>query len=128
MTFASSAKCWIKMLAVTLVVLAVFVRAMVPVGYMPGDRDDGTFTMVICSGFGTQTITVDEHGQPITGEQQQSGEHCPFAPVLASDVPEPVTLAAINAPYSVFVEIWSDHIRDRHAVARASSRAPPAFV
>lgn len=117
------------MLAVTLVVLAVFLRAMIPVGYMPGDRDDGTFTMVICSGFGTQTITVDAQGQPVNDtDHPQSGEHCPFAPVLSGDIPHPVTWAGITTPYSNFVDVWSDHIRDRHAVARASSRAPPSFV
>ncbi|AGH98002.1 DUF2946 family protein [Micavibrio aeruginosavorus] len=116
-------------MSVTLVVLAIFARAMIPVGYMPGDRDDGTFTMVICSGFGTQTITVDAHGQPINDEDHnQAGEHCPFAPVLAGDVPPPITFVAAQAPYSIFVDFWSDHIRDRNAIARASSRAPPSFV
>lgn len=122
-----------KMLAVAIVVTAVLVRALIPVGYMPGQDTAGAYTIVICSGFGTKTITVDQDGVPVQhGDENNTpstnAEHCPFAPVLAGGaVPMVDSVVTLSfTPLPAFP--WTDRIGDRFALAKATSRGPPSFV
>ena len=53
----------------SLMMLVVFAaRCLVPAGFMleASSASDGTLTMVICTGQGTQMISVDADGKPIS--------------------------------------------------------------
>ena len=48
-----------------LLVGAVLFRGLIPAGYMPqAGGEKHLFNIVICTAAGSQTITVDDHGQP----------------------------------------------------------------
>lgn len=106
----------------TLLFLAVFLQAIIPVGFMPGM---GTATMVICSGMGQKTIAVDENGQPVE-DVQQSG--CPYAPVLSlhTVAPPALPLSAI-ALYSD-IKIPPTPIRAKSGIHPALPQGPPSIV
>lgn len=72
-----------------LLLLALIVRSLIPVGFMPGQTNIGKVQIVICSGYGEQTIYVDKDqapsGMPVheTPHDQKDNSICPFAPVVA---------------------------------------------
>ena len=74
--------------------LAVVLRLLAPQGFMPAkDASDG-LTLVICTGKGLATITLDEHGRPAKPPAKDPRpETCPFAGHGA-----PATLAAAPPP------------------------------
>lgn len=76
--------------------LALFaLRALVPVGYMPdlAAAGDGQVRIVICTGYGSKSILVDETGAPADdrGTSQPGHGDCPFgtASGAAFLAPEP---------------------------------------
>jgi hypothetical protein len=61
-----------------LMVLAVFVKSMIPAGFMP-DVQSGMIKMVICSGMGEKTIYVPTEDAPDHSQQpDQSNDHCAY--------------------------------------------------
>jgi hypothetical protein len=63
--------------AARLVLLFFALRAAMPVGYMPdlGALKHGQVRIVICTGSGTQTLLVDESGQPVNDAAENSKPH-----------------------------------------------------
>ncbi|MPY75766.1 MAG: DUF2946 domain-containing protein [Alphaproteobacteria bacterium] len=87
--------------------LALFaLRALVPVGYMPdfgtnrATAADGQVRIVICTGFGSKSILVDEAGNPAADQDDSQPGHgdCPFgtASGAAFLTPEPA-MAPVHA-------------------------------
>jgi hypothetical protein len=84
--------------------LALFaLRALVPAGYMPdlGAARAGQVRIVICTGYGSKSVLVDESGKPIDdqgGRKHAAAGDCPFgaAPAAALTVPDPA--AALPLP------------------------------
>lgn len=68
-----------------LVAIALFLRILIPPGFMPAPGVSGGFPIILCTGEGMAAGWVDEAGQFHEGEKPQSGpgkstgEHCPFA-------------------------------------------------
>lgn len=55
-----------------LLIASVLSSGFIPTGYMPNAGETRRlFTMVICTGYGSQTIAVDNKGQPANKEQQK---------------------------------------------------------
>jgi hypothetical protein len=67
------------------VVLGVFVKSVLPAGFMPTVNADGFTEIVICSGMGEKTITVpsDENTDSPHEEDRQASEVCAYQ-ILAS--------------------------------------------
>lgn len=95
---------------VTLLLLALTVRCIIPAGFMPGQTQDGLFAVVICTSMGPQTIHVDAANNPVTADQHNDdgARDCPFAPVLAQDsrdyapqVPQQLLAYALRHRHSV---------------------------
>jgi hypothetical protein len=119
-----------------LLVGAVLFRGLIPAGYMPqAGGEKHLFNIVICTAAGSQTITVDDHGQPAknhnNGNQNHTGHKAPclfavHASALLSDhVTAPLmVLQGYAAP--VFSAPAS---HPAMAVLRktAPPRAPPLF-
>ncbi len=119
-----------------LLVGAVVFRGLIPAGYMPqAGGEKHLFNIVICTAAGSQTITVDDHGQPAknnnNGNQKHTGHKAPclfavHASALLSDhVTAPLmVLQGYAAP--VFSAPAS---HPAMAVLRktAPPRAPPLF-
>ena len=59
----------------------LFLRLLIPNGYMPSFAADGAMSMVICSDQGAITIIVDDHGQPIKNQKKspEKSHHTPCA-------------------------------------------------
>jgi hypothetical protein len=74
----------------SLLLLALLVRAMVPVGFMiaPSRADAADLTVVICTAHGLQTLAPDQDDEPLQSNSKTLND-CPFAasgfPGLASE-------------------------------------------
>lgn len=98
----------------SLMLLALMVRSVVPVGFMPSQGRNGKVEIVICTGSGPATMLMDTdkipaitHDMPAGhahdgqhgGKDGNSGSRlsCPYAPVLAQGLPgvAPVALPAV---------------------------------
>lgn len=96
----------------SLMLLALLVRSVVPVGFMPAQSHDGKVEIVICTGSGLSTMLMDVDKVPaMTSAGHAHGDHhsddkggdpashhsCPYASVLAQGLPGmvPVALPAV---------------------------------
>ena len=115
-------------LVLMIALIAVMLRAFVPVGYMP--EMGKTFQITICSMEGPKTITVDEHSKPVSGEHHAK-ETCAFS--LLNHSPFNAEIAfAFDAPFQVsFLQkiIARDQFVRSHVFnIVAQPRAPPVIV
>jgi hypothetical protein len=74
---------------VWLALAALVLRCLVPPGFMPeAHPDQRGFRMVLCSGAGTVTLTVDADGVPIeSGSHVADSRSCPFSAVAFAAAP-----------------------------------------
>ena len=91
----------LRSLAARLTLALFALRALVPVGYMPdlGAARDGQVRVVLCTGYGSKSVLVDESGAPVEdqGEAKRGGAgDCPFgaAPAAALIAPDPAAALA----------------------------------
>lgn len=124
----------LRRLAVWLVLCALFLRALVPAGFMPdlGALADGAYPITICSGGFEKTILLDRDGNPVEQPAPHSSESpCVFAAVAALALP---LLAAILLPLLVLAPLprWVPATGAPTPFPRppglAGPRAPPAFA
>jgi hypothetical protein len=116
-----------------LVMLALLVRAFIPLGYMPGmAKTDGTFQMVVCSLDGPKTITVDLAFDPESSEKHEaaSQDHCVFA-LLGHITPcDDNGLYAARASLNdstLLVSLDDQYTPSVRLAGQAQPRAPPLF-
>jgi hypothetical protein len=96
-----------------LLLLALIVRSLIPVGFMPGQTDSGKVQIVICSGYGEQTIYVDKDQAPPgmpdheTSHDQKNKSVCTFSPVVAHATHDfsPFTVALDFEALPVFIPV-----------------------
>lgn len=117
----------IRILALSVALAAMALRALVPSGWMP---DAGSHLLTLCTINGKVEIIVGADGQPTKQMPARDGEHqlCPFAgsPILASASATPllvmstlVSVANLLPPRLVIASA------NRHAPQ--SPRAPPVL-
>lgn len=80
---------WIMLLALC----AILVRAAIPLGYMPDQKNGKSFQMVVCSLDGPKTVTVDAGFDPEqkSGKTDHATKLCDFALIQHSPASAPVT-------------------------------------
>jgi hypothetical protein len=86
--------------------LALTLRAMIPLGFMPElqpQQSGHIMQLVICTGHGADTVTVDSARfapQPGKAKSGHAGskDSCPFAPVLAQDAAQDAPLILPSPP------------------------------
>jgi hypothetical protein len=105
--------------------LALTVRGMMPVGFMPGAE---RFSLVICTATGAQTIDVDAGFNPgKVPHNGDEGNHCPFAPLLSSALTTVPPFIAAPLEAGLRVDILKPVLLARTAQPHSwNSRAPPA--
>jgi hypothetical protein len=116
------------------VLVAVMVRALIPLGYMPDIKGAKHFQMVICSLDGPRTVTVDESFNPVGSSEKpdhNAKERCDFAllqhsPALDAAIHH--VMFTVPVPTGESVE-RTDHQLPQTIVAcrLAQPRAPPVF-
>ena len=78
-----------------LLILAFALRALVPAGFMLAPSAVGEMTVVLCTGHGPQTITLDADGKPVPATPKQSQHtNCAYASVGGVALSEPVLAPA----------------------------------
>lgn len=120
--------------AVTIVLLAVLaLRSLLPAGYMvqAGHASGGSsFEIVICTGTGTQLLTVDADGQPAPVKPQHVDNGlCPFAAAGAAALAaaSPDHSLAGQTEYAAVVHTLAEALFDETPKPGAvSARGPPA--
>lgn len=68
-------------------VVALALRSLVPVGYMPVASADGGLAVVLCTAGGLRSVVLDAPRDP-GPDQHEVGPLCPFAGVLHLGVPQ----------------------------------------
>ena len=87
--------------SLTLLLLAIFVRGLIPAGFMPDTSQKVALT--ICSGMTTKTIFVDQTTPSDQHDQDKDHQPCPFAlPLLANGVMPFAVLQYISIAYAPF--------------------------
>ena len=116
-----------------LIVASVVFRGLIPAGYMPGAPEAGhVFKVVICTGYGSQTMVVDDHGQPIKKDSKHSKNHkipCPFALNTHATTPSvPVAQVGMAVVYTdLLFPAPAAHPATAMLRKTAPARAPPLF-
>lgn len=128
----SSARLWIARLTVFLFAL----QAALPIGFMPDPEalKSGHYEIVICTGTGLKTITVDEQGKPVDSDDTD-GTHsgafaCPFSKVAAKAAALPPAPVLDRLAAAVIVPLARDGqapVQDARGPA-LGSRAPPVIL
>jgi hypothetical protein len=116
--------------AVLAVACALLTRLIVPAGFMPV-FEHGTVSIVLCSGYGPQTVQMDMPGMDMSGAGHNPNKHhddktntpCPFsgltAPVLSGADPT-LLIAAI-----LFIMVLVSRVPDRQPVRAYVRLRPP---
>lgn len=129
----SAVKGWM----IRLLLAAVVLRALIPVGFMPDFRAaaHGEFKIVICTASGSKLVTLDADGKLIAGEPSSDhkaphhDEPCAFAGIVG------VAIATLDTPHLIVpqFDIAATSVSDDLVLppARAGpvlgSRGPPQF-
>lgn len=117
--------------AVCLLLLPFLLLALLPRGYMPDVREDGTFSVTLCTSAGLKTLTLDAAGNEVpadpAGDDDGADRPCIFAGLttlaLHQGAPDLPPAAAGNTATLGFASPAP------HAVMRTGrlgARAPPA--
>ena len=110
-----------RSVCLTLAVLALARKVLVPQGFMVAVRG-APFPLVICTGHGPLTVTLDQHGDPKAPAHKTSDAPCAFAGNLTPTAPSDV--AVLAEPYAMV----ADRLHGDHGVDLAPGRglaAPP---
>lgn len=92
-----------------LMLLALTIRSIVPAGFMPAPTRNGKVEIVICTGSGLSSMPIEAADSPpaLSADRHGSGSggkpshySCPYAPVLAQDVPGPASVPPAAVPYA----------------------------
>lgn len=112
-------------LLLSLLLVAMFVRSLIPAGYMPAFSSQGT-PVVLCTAQGAMVVSLDADGQPVETHQQVE---CPFAFALGMAA-APVSGAAMEWPArNIPAPLVLDHGSILPAApAHFSARGPPTLV
>jgi hypothetical protein len=116
----------------SLILLVVFAaRSFVPAGFMleASSTGDGTMTMVICTGEGTQMISVDADGKPIPPKPAHADTSiCPYSAsgTAALAAFEPLTLEAQAYEAAVTYRLTAQIYRATPKPGATSARGPPS--
>ena len=120
----------IKQWVANLLLIALMLRALVPVGYMPdfAAAAKGEYKVVICSAAGSKTISLDADGIPVPADpSEQHDQPCAFAGVLAFAGPalEALTISPPATALDIGVPRQSAELPPARAGPVLGSRGPP---
>jgi len=116
-----------------LIGLAFAVRSLLPVGFMlaatPGHA--GELQIVICTGHGLASVTLDDKGVPQPTKSPTSAKDiCPYAPVgaVAVDHATPHLLVRAVSYASLTYRITRERFQATPKPGAQSARGPPTLL
>ncbi len=115
----------------SLLLVALFVRAVVPVGFMlvSSPTDIAGVTVVICSAQGQTAMTLDEDGSATPSGTKASHHSCPYAASALPGVVSPVVQLSSNVEYAAVAYTLSKLRFNLTPLPGAvSARGPPELV
>lgn len=122
----------LKLAGVQIALVAMLLRALLPVGWMPGTADNSAF--VICTVDGpvhaTHAPDGQKHGKKQGQDDGRQNDVCPFAASIHFATPAAVASVAPSTRIVLFTVV-PPPARAVAAAARyalSSPRAPPSFV
>lgn len=115
-----------------LIAVAFAVRSLLPVGFMlAASPAGGGIEIVICTGHGPQSMTLDEHGVPVPSKPPLADKSvCPYAPVGAVTVAydDPHRLVQTVEYAAVAYAITTELFRTTPRPKAQSARGPPTLL
>ena len=115
-----------------LIVFAFAVRSLLPVGLMLAAVPDhsGAVEIVICTGHGPQSLTVDAEGVPLPAKAPGADKSaCPYAPVGAVAVDQETQLLSHSVRYAALTyAITAEIFRATPKPGAQSARGPPSLL
>ena len=115
---------------VQIALVAMILRALLPVGWMPGSADNSAF--VICTVNGPlQAAHLPDTGRHQPGQDDgRQNDVCPFAASVHFATPTAVASVAPSTQVASFTSVLSPASAVRAAIryARPSPRAPPSLA
>jgi hypothetical protein len=109
--------------------LALVVNVLIPAGFMLARaQTSDEITIVICTGYGPQTLVLDSDGHPIPAKQDQNDDkRCDFAKsgALASASDAPARLVTVVRYASVIYRVQRDVHHETPKPGAVSARGPP---
>ncbi len=111
------------------IAFALILRSLLAPGVMLGpNAESGTFTVVLCTGHGSETITLDAHGNPAKpADSRYDAGVCAYAssaPVAAA-LPASIVLPVSFPTATAFPLPQSPNVRLSDVGGSASARGPP---
>lgn len=112
-----------------LMFMALAVQSMIPTGFMPGHDQNGAAQIVICTSMGMTKVAVD-NGTPSHdhGQKEKPSHICPYATVLAGDVPTSIQVLAAHtfasSDEAPAIKTWAAHAPQKGWTAQA----PPSSL
>ncbi|MFN7755476.1 MAG: DUF2946 family protein [Holosporales bacterium] len=116
-----------------LLVASILFSSLIPMGYMPSSSETGrSFSIVICTGYDPQTITVDDNGQPVKKDSQKQTAHkslCVFSVNAHAIAPvDPMAQVVLTGAYTLPLSAApAAHPATAMLRKTAPPRAPPLF-
>ena len=112
-----------------LFVVALGLRSLLPVGFMLAPAAaDGTMTVVICTGHGPETVTLDADGKPVP-QKIADQNICPYA--ASAPIAVAVTAPAPGMVPASFADPLypSDYVSEatRRWISSTLVHGPPSF-
>ncbi len=123
MTLNPTTRFCVKPILFALLIAAILVRGLVPIGYMP-DIASGLFKITICTENGAQEIAWNGNGDHQDGNRKSV---CDFTGLISAFILPPVILPVLfplPASFSGARNEQPDAVRENGAF---QSRAPPIF-
>jgi hypothetical protein len=110
-------------LSLSVLLAALFVRALVPVGFMPAKGE----LVELCTLHGVRMVLADpETGELLTDESQQSAPACPWSLLLtALAAPSAPALHWARSPDASPITLLPPPQSGRPSLALPPARAPP---
>jgi hypothetical protein len=122
----------LRLAGVQIALVAMLLRALLPVGWMPGSADNSSSPFVICTVNGpVHAAHLPDAGKHQPGhDDSRQNDVCPFAASihLATPAAEAAVASATQVASSAPDQIVAQRIHDIARYALQSPRAPPSFV
>ncbi len=113
-----------------LLLMAFFVRALVPAGYMPAfsATSDSGLRIIICTAAGAKTLLLNENGKPVpTPDSRHHDQQCVFSGLAAVAPPAlmPLLASAVDFGAVAFKPNVIAELPPARAGPTLGSRGPP---
>ena len=120
----------LKLAGVQIALVAMLLRAILPVGWMPGAADNAATAFVICTVNGPVHAAPAHDGGKHGQDDGRQNDVCPFA--ASVHLATPAAVVSVAPPTQIasftFIHLPARAVQSAARYAIASPRAPPSLV